>query len=163
MSSDINEVFGCKKDGGGPLEDHIKCLCQELLRVLKDNRQSSPVIKVASELLSALLNFSSDQGTEDCCCVSYEGAWYLEQYVPLPEGFSASTTWLPPGPACCFLETPNIRILGTIAQSSSITSDVGTMQAYYTAYLKSSECKCTHSGVFVFPVPGCESVCYECL
>ena len=69
MSSDINEVFGCKKDGGGSLEDHIKCLCQELLRVLKDNRQFSPVMKFASELLSTLLNFSSDQGTEDCSLV----------------------------------------------------------------------------------------------
>lgn len=64
-TSEINTVFGSKKDGGGALEDHIKCVCQELLQLLKseDNRQSSILIKAASELLSALLNFSYNQGT----------------------------------------------------------------------------------------------------
>lgn len=47
----------------------------------------------------------------------------------------------PPGAACCFLETPNIRMLATVAQSDATKSDVGTMQAFYTAYLKILECK----------------------
>ena len=61
-------VFGPSKpmeNGGRTIESHISLLCQRLLQVLKNNRQSSPVIKVASELLFTLLNFSYDQGTED--------------------------------------------------------------------------------------------------
>lgn len=66
--TEMYAVFGPStpmENGGRSIESHISLLCQRLLQVLKNNRQSSPVIKVASELLFTLLNFSYDQGTED--------------------------------------------------------------------------------------------------
>ena len=48
----------------------------------------------------------------------------------------------PTGPACCLLETPNVRIFGTISQSAAAKTDVSTLEACYTAYLKTLECRC---------------------
>ena len=129
--ADIGAEIQCtlsEENGGITLEDHIYQLCQKLLLMLKSYRHAPDVIKATTELLSTLLNFSYDQGMMNSCCITWRCG-----LPPPPHS---------PGPACCFLETPNVRILGAIAQSDVAKTDVGTMKACYTAYLRALECKC---------------------